>query len=443
MSTAESDAEATIRELFRGPRSERVEPLYGYEPFPYQEDLLNYCNADAVTKSAVKPGRQVGKTTVGGTIAADEFLTNSDVMILGPFEDTVSEMMEAFKNQIAHARQTVAGSDVSLTLETDNEMEYESVSGGRVRAKTVGTKGTQIRGKNPNVVLVDEAAYIKDSIFTEVIEPFFSTHDTYQFYLFSTPAGKSGYFYDAVEGSQADEWYSPHWPSRISPLISEEFLRKKEEQLDSMTFAQEYLGEFVDEGDTLFTHKQVSDLTGDTELTGAVWLGVDIAREGTDRTVYAAVDEHGTVNILDSEDTSTMDGVLGRIKDLHREHGFESVIVEENSMGGGVVDFGHDVDVIQPFKSSTKSKHQLYKQLQRDVEAANLTLPSHRRLLNELSSLEYEFTQHGYMKVSHPDGGHDDHADAVAFANWGRNGNGQQTNVTRRNARVSMQKGKL
>jgi hypothetical protein len=105
-----------------------------------------------------------------------------------------------------------------------------------------------------------------------------------------------------------------------------------------------------------------------------------------------------------------------------------------------VVDFGGDVDVISPFKSSTKSKHQLYKQLQRDVEGGELTLESHRRLIDELSSLQYEFTQHSYMKVSHPDGGHDDHADAVAMANWGRNG-GTGGTVTRRSARATMHKG--
>jgi hypothetical protein len=280
------------------------------------------------------------------------------------------------------------------------------------------------------VVLVDEAAYIKNAIFTEVIEPFFSTHDEWEYYLFSTPAGKTGYFYEQV--TQNDDFYSPHWPSSISPLISEEFLEKKRRQLDSITYAQEYQGEFVDEGETLFSFDTIQALTDDVELRGDVFLGVDVAREGTDRTVYAAMDEHGHTRILDSEETSTMDGVLGRIKDLHREHGFTDVVVEENSMGGGVVDFGGDVDVISPFTSSTKSKHQLYKQLQRDIEGENLTLPNHRRLIDELTSLQYEFTQHSYMKVSHPDGGHDDHADAVAFANWARAGK-NRTKVVRRN----------
>jgi hypothetical protein len=440
MSTT-TDAD-TLRELFQKPRSERATVLFDFEAYDYQAELLDYSENQDVTQAAVKPGRQTGKTTSGGVIAADEFLKGSDVLILGPFEDTVSEMMEAFKAKIDAVQELLDGTEWNLTLEKDNELEYESVAGGRVRARTVGSRGTQIRGKNPNVVLVDEAAYIKNSIFTEVIEPFFSTHDRWQFYLFSTPAGKNGYFYDAVEGKNSSEWFSPHWPSSICPQISEAFLDRKREQLDSLTFAQEYLGEFVDEGETLFSFGQINSLKGDQQLAGEKWLGVDIAREGTDRTVYAAIDENGNVDILDNEETSTMDGVLGRIKDLHREYDFTAVIVEENSIGGGVVDFGADLEVIEPFKSSTKTKHQLYKQFQRDIENESLTLPAHRQLIDELTSLEYEFTQHSYMKVHHPDGGHDDFADAVAFANWGRNGGGSKT-VTRRNARVNMHKGKL
>jgi len=132
--------------------------------------------------------------------------------------------------------------------------------------------------------------------------------------------------------------------------------------------------------------------------------------------------------------------VLGRIRDLHQENQYDTIVVEENSIGGGVVDFGRDMaDVIQPFKSTTKSKHQLYKQLQKDIESGELTLPNNRRLIDELTSLQFEFTQHGYMKVHHPDGGHDDHPDSLAFANWARQ---NKATVKRRNARATMHKGR-
>ena len=421
-------------------RSERVAKLLNWEAFPYQAELLDYANDRDIVKAAVKPGRQVGKTVTGGAIAAERFLSGHDVMILGPFEDTVSEMMEAAREHLERCEQKFSEAGYTLGTEYRNKTDWKSVEDGRLRARTVGTDGTQIRGKNPDVVLIDEDAYIKDSIHREVIEPFFSTHDSYEYYLFSTPAGKSGYFYEKVE--QDESFYSPHWPSEISPLIDSEFLEEKERELDSQTFAQEYLGEFVDEGQTLFSHEEIRAITAESELEDTRFLGVDIAREGTDRTVYTEIDASGNVAVVASEDTSTMDGVLGRIRSLHDERNYERIVVEENSIGGGVVDFGGDLgNTLSPFKSTTKSKHQLYKSLQKAIESEEITVPQHRKLVDELTSLEFEFTQHGYMKVHHPEGGHDDFADSLAFAHWAMSGTGQTT-VTRRKTRTKMHKGR-
>jgi len=418
------------------PRVERFKTFFDFEPFDYQAELITHGEANDVAKVAVKPGRQVGKTVTGGAIAAERALSGKDVMILAPFEDTGDEMMEAARNHLLKAEAKFEQAGYTLGTEQRNKRDWIFQNGGRLRARTVGTDGTQIRGKNPEVVLADEDAYIKDAIHTEVIEPFFSTHKTYEYYLFSTPAGKSGYFYRKV--MEDDTFYSPHWPSEISPLISDEFLEQKRRELDSTTYAQEYLGEFVDVGDTLFDLQDIQPLIGEPELTGDVFLGVDVARAGKDRTVYTAVDESGNVRVEAVEDTSTMDSVLGRIKDLHRENNYTSIVVEENSMGGGVIDF-NDIPELEAFNSTSKSQHKLYKQLQRDIENHTLMLPNNRRLIDELTSLEYDYTQHGYMKVSHPDGGHDDYPDSLAFANWGRNGGGKKS-VTRTSARSSMQK---
>lgn len=427
-----------LAQLRDKPRPERLQKLFNFDAFPYQSDLLNAAENADVFKAALKPGRQVGKSLTGGHIAADRAIMGHDVMILAPFEDTTEDMMEAFRDAMETAREKFSEAGYVLGTEHENKTDWKFTGGGRCRARTVGTDGTQVRGKNPDIVLVDEAAYIKDRIYSEVIEPFFLTHDTYEYYLFSTPAGKNGYFYDAVEGEKAENWYSPHWPSTINPLNDEEWIQEKKQEKDPLSFAQEYLGEFVDEGDNLFSYETIDAVQGTPELGGERYLGVDVARKGTDRTVYTEIDSEGRVRVADSEQQSTMDGVLGRIKDLHRQQDYEEIVVEENAMGGGVVDFS-ELDVLQPFQSSTKSQHELYKQLQRDIESENLTLPTYRALIDELTSLQYEFTQHGYMKVSHPDGGHDDHADSLAFANWART---NQT-VIRRKSSGSASKGSM
>jgi len=167
-------------------------------------------------------------------------------------------------------------------------------------------------------------------------------------------------------------------------------------------------------------------------LTGETWLGVDVARKGKDRTVYTQIDANGNVRVLDSEEQSTIPGVAGRIKALHREHNFAAVMVDENAVGGGVVDDPQIRDIVRGVTFSTKTKHQMYQSLKTAFESGDVELPNHRRLVDELTSLQFEFTQNGYLKVTHPDGGHDDFADSLALAHYGMSGAGQTT-VTRRN----------
>lgn len=422
------------------PRSERVEKLFDFSPFPYQAELLDYGDEHDVAKAAVKPGRQVGKTETGGAIAADRSLAGRDVMILGPFEDTVSEMMEAARNHLTAAEEKFSQVGYTLGTEHRNKTDWQFANGGRLRSRTVGTDGTQIRGKKPDVVIIDEDAYIKKKIHTEVIEPFFSTHEEYEYYLFSTPAGKSGYFYEKV--TQDDSFYSPHWPSSISPLISDEWLEEKKEELDSQTFAQEYLGEFVEAADSYLPHSIVKPcVESDRELNRGHgrYLGVDPARKGDDRAVFYDIDESGTTWNIWSEETTDGPGFVGRLQALHEggdpgepdvgtgelpRNGYQAIVVEENAVGGFGADFAEAGlgRVIQMVTSSNKSKQEMYQRLKNDLESENLSLPSHRRLINQMTSLEYSYTQTGLLKIEHPTGGHDDFPDALALANAARTG---------------------
>jgi hypothetical protein len=415
--------------LAAAPRSERVQRLFGFDPFDYQADLLDY-DPGPVAKAAVKPGRQTGKTVTGGAIAADAFVGGHDVMILAPYEDTVAEMMGAFKSHVNTLRDRLADVPAwDFPLGTENVMEWTHPAGGRCRARTVGTDGTQIRGKNPDVVLVDEASYIKDRVYTEVIEPFFSTHDEWEFYLFSTPAGRSGYFFDAVEGERADEWYSPHWPTSISPLVADSFLKRKRRQLDSLTFKQEYRGEFVDDSELWIPLDLFDTVTTDdtTRPPHKAWyLGVDVARKGRDRTVYLLLDEDGLVRDISAEETSTVPGVADRIAGLCRQHDIAEVYVDENAVGGGVVDSRDIASTVTGVTFTTQTKHDLYTGLKTAFEEGAITIPSDvehfRRLKRETTSLQFGFTANGYVQVSHPPNGHDDFPDALALAQYARVG---------------------
>ncbi len=422
------------------PRSERVEKVFNFSPTDYQADLLDYHEQQDKTQAAPKKGRQVGASLVGSALAADYAITNADsvVLITAPMQDPADELFEKFTQHFKNSDLTLE----QLGVVEDNKTEWRFANGTRVISKTLGQGDLSQRGRNPSFVIVDEAAYATDYHLSEVIEPFFITHSEYEFYLFSTPLGKSGYFYNAVEGSNSDAWYSPHWPTEISPFADDEYLERKRKERDSQSYAQEYLGEFVASEDAYLPHSIVKpcvESDPERDWNHGRYLGVDPARRGDDRAVFYDIDETGTTWNIWSEQTTDGPGFVGRLQALHEggdpgepdvgtgelpRDGYQAIVVEENAVGGFGADFAEAGlgRVIQMVTSSNKSKQEMYQRLKNDLESGNITLPSHRRLINQMTSLEYSYTQTGLLKISHPQGGHDDFPDALALANAARTG---------------------
>jgi len=452
---AELGFEDIVDECVGMARSERVEFLFNFEPTDYQADLLDYHEQQAKTQAAPKKGRQVGASLVGSALAADYALWNpgEDILITAPMQDPADELFDKFTEHFKNSDFTLS----QLGVVEDNKTEWKFSHGARVLSRTLGQGKLSQRSKNPSFVIVDEAAYADDYHMSEVIEPFFITHPEYEFYLFSTPLGKSGYFYDAVEGKNADAWFSPHWPTEISPFADEEFLERKRKEKDSQSFAQEYLGEFVASEDAYLPHEIVKPCVTpnpNRRRSRARYLGVDPARKGSDRAVFYDIDEAGVTWNIWSEETTSGPGFVGRLQALQNGNasdtpdagtgelpadGYESIVVEENAVGGYGADFAEAGlgRVVVMVTSSNKSKQEMYQRLKADLEAGELTLPSHRRLIQQLTNLRYSYTPTGLLKLSHPDGGHDDYPDALSLANAARAGMAERFASNRDDAQKS------
>lgn len=424
---AVSEAEAAVRKLAHRPRSERVERLFGFEPFPYQADILDDPCSDVVTTC----GRQVGKTETGGAIAADAFVCSDgwDVMIAAKWQETADEMLRRAKKHLANA----GFGDSHAEIETWNKTEVESITGGRLYSKTLkvadGEAGDNQRGKLPRVVIIDESAITEGEAIKQVIRPMFLTHgDDHELYLFSTPRGKQGFHYEKHVND--DSWSAHHVPSSASPLIDDEYLESERQSVDDITWRQEYLGEFIDLGEVYIPGATYDKCVASAvpTLSGTRYLGVDVARKGKDRTVYLGMDAAGNVEVLDWESLSDVRGIVDRIGTLHREHDFDAVGIDENAVGGGVVDFAvYDVnDAMNPIPFTTMNKSKMYRKLKGDLESGDIGLPKPSasedagRLRSETVNLQFDYTMNGHLQVHHAPGGRDDYADALAIANWVR-----------------------
>lgn len=440
------------------PRSKRVEKLFGFSPTDYQVELLDYHEKNPRAQAAPKKGRQVGATLTAGVIGADYAVMNAgtDVLFAAPAQATADEMFRECKKHFKNSPFSLS----RFGVEHPNKQTWEFTTGTRILARTLGNVEQEDnpgnRGMNPSCVIVDEAAYEKDAVYTQEIEEFFITHPTYEYYLFSTPAGKSGYFYNAVEGQNADDWFSPYWPSRINPYAQQSFIGKKREQLDRQTFAQEYLGEFAEDGESAIPHSTLTpniDPERPFDQSLDRFLGVDPARGGKDEMVAFDFDSAGVCWNAWAFETISGPQFVEFLEYVHTDEtdleywdappapacgdgvtptgGYRTILIEENGVGGFAADFAEAGlgGVIRVVNSTNETKQAVYQRLIKDLEDSELALPKHQPLIRQTTKLQKSFTPTGKAKFEAPAGKHDDWPDSMGFANWARHGNGEMLNA--------------
>lgn len=396
------------------PRSDRVFRLFDFDPFPYQAAVLDCEEPSALWLG----GRQSGKTEASAAIPADYALMNpgEDALVCARYQNAADELFRRTKAHLAEM-----GSLPAIGVESPNKREYELDTGGRILSRTIGTDGSQLRGLSPGCIVVEEAALVSTDVFEKVIQPMQATHSDPELLLVSTPRGKSGLVWDLWNSAETnDEWARFRNTTADSPLVSDDWLRAKREEVDSTTWRQEYCAKFVTTGNAYLSPETVRPCVRDEppERTGErAWLGVDIARSGRDRSVYVSIDDEGNVFDVVAVDEETLTQAVGRIKNLHERHGYAGILIDENGVGGGAVDFSSaDLPNVEPVTFSSKSKQELYVRLKKALESEDLALPPNETLVSELESLTFDFTQQGILRVKAVSGGHDDHADALALA---------------------------
>jgi hypothetical protein len=143
----------------------------------------------------------------------------------------------------------------------ENKRSVRLANGSRV-VSLPGSHET-IRGYSaPDLVIVDEAAFCDDALFSAV-GPMLAVSGG-QMVLLSTPYGKRGAFYEAWETGGSD-WERISVPATDCPRIASEFLERERRTVPDWLFKQEYLCQFTETVDAVFTHDQVASSLVDGE----------------------------------------------------------------------------------------------------------------------------------------------------------------------------------
>ena len=236
-------------EVFNGQRRTNADSLpedvvefarrLGFEPDQRQVDLLH----GGVKRGIVNCSRQWGKSTIAAVLAVHRAYTRpgSTIMVAGPTERQSAEL-------VWKARDFLKTLGVRRRGDGSNRISLRLPNGSRI----IGLSGMEatLRGYSAvSLVIIDEAARVKDAVY-KAMRPMLAVSNG-DLLLLSTPCGKRGFFYENWASGSKD-WVRVAAPATECSRISKEFLEEEKRQMPEAWFRQEYLCEFVEDGQQMF-----------------------------------------------------------------------------------------------------------------------------------------------------------------------------------------------
>jgi phage terminase large subunit-like protein len=192
-------------------------------------------------------GRRTGKSnlSIKKIIAAGlEAPAGSAVLYVGPTQAQTRQI--AWDAILEQGREVIKSAHV-------NSMDVTLVNGVKIHLRSAENPDT-LRGLKLHFVVIDEAAFIKDSdIWSKVIRPALSDLKGEAWFI-SSPAGRNWLYdlYKYADEGEDPEWGAWHKTTFDNPTIDPKEIEAAKKTLSSFAFKSEFLASFDTAGSDLF-----------------------------------------------------------------------------------------------------------------------------------------------------------------------------------------------
>lgn len=196
--------------------------------------------------------RQWGKTTTIALKALHRALTvaNQSIVIISRTKLQAGILIERacrFAALLGYRIRRVLGHQFSLRLP----------NGSNIFAVAHNTDTSM--GNTANVLIVDEAALVKDEVFFATSAFVGRTHGS--IWLMSTPRRQAGFFYN-IWHSRDERWQKIFSNIKDCPEIDRDFLAMQK-RIDEIKYRQDFECEFLQPADRLFTSEMIDSMLKD------------------------------------------------------------------------------------------------------------------------------------------------------------------------------------
>lgn len=189
-------------------------------------------------------GRRFGKTTLIEELSS----ISLDGMLVGVWFPTYKDLSEVWKELKKTYKDLIKRKDEQLK-------QIELITGGLIDFWSMEDPDSG-QGRKYHRAIIDEGAKASKlyQAWENTIRPTLTDYRGDAFIL-SRPKGKANGFYKLEEKhKQFDNWAFFHFTTYDNPHISRDEIEEARQQLDSITFLQEYMAEYVDANDRPFMY---------------------------------------------------------------------------------------------------------------------------------------------------------------------------------------------
>ena len=400
-------------------------------------------------------GRQSGKTFLMARKAASYMLNheNCRIIVVSLTEDQAELMIIMVLDYLEKNHL----SQIEEKKKQPTKTRIFLKNGAMILARPCGNTGDAVRGFTGDVLILDEASRMPEFAFIAAKPTLLTTGG--KIWMCSTPFGKSGYFYES--------FINKHKRFTVIHTNSEEVMKKREitetwtqqrrdgalrtleeekKDMSKLQYAQEYLGEFIDELRQFFSDELINETLSLKRHPAIIpnrnyYLGVDIARMGEDKGTFEIIDQIDENHLQQVENIVTKKKytteTYDKIVELQRIWNFEKIGIDagSGSLGVGILDFLlrneetkrntialNNRAVLQDYKTDKKGrlmKEAMYIQMQMLMEQGKLKLLNEPDIRLSLKSVQYEYVMQEGLPTKIRIFGNDTHiAEGLIRACW-------------------------
>lgn len=349
----------------------------GFKPYSYQRAVIDeLCSEEVFGKKKIvvtKSQRQRGKTMMNANILlyyAINFKRSKNFYIA----PTIKQSKEIYKAIVS----AISSSGIIKTSNA-SDLIIKLINGSTINFKS-GQQKENLRGYTCNgILIIDEAAYLADEIFS-IILPWCDWWKS-NILMTSTPFVKAGFYYNyynyglmKTNNTVTVDWCDERFKEDMLKVMSEEQLEEYRKLLPNNVFRMDYLGEFLDDDGTVFTHYKECINHNYIKPTDKLYLGIDWATgDGNDDTAVSVLNQEGKQVLLAYNNSISPTEQIKWLENLFRPYMKQIVTIrtELNSIGTPMTDFLKNKSQFSVIKhkfdgfiTSNSSKNDIVKQLQ-------------------------------------------------------------------------------